>query len=149
MSPRLRWETLAHLARWSMLLPVAGLLLGALYFAYHALREVLLALGLGLEAALPKLVGAVDLALLAAVFLLFGLGLFELFLRKLDLPLENVLAVESLSDLKEKLGQVVVMILVVKFFEKALALKPEAALDFLLFAAGVAFLALALWLTRR
>jgi uncharacterized membrane protein YqhA len=86
---------------------------------------------------------------LAAVFLIFSLGLFELFLRKLDLPLENVLAVESLSDLKEKLGQVVVMVLVVKLFEKALVFKPQEALDFLLFAGGVALLAVALWLTRK
>lgn len=89
-----------------------------------------------------------DLALLAAVFLIFSLGLFELFIRRLDLPLENVLSVESLADLKGKLGQVIVMILVVKFFEKAMAFKPEAALDFLLFAGGVALLAVALWLTR-
>jgi hypothetical protein len=40
------------------------------------------------------------------------------------------------------------MILVVKFFEKALAFKPKEALDFLLFAGGVALLAGALWLTK-
>jgi uncharacterized membrane protein YqhA len=93
-------------------------------------------------------VGAVDPGLLAAVFLIFGLGLFELFIQKLDLPMESVLTVESLADLKGKLGQVIVMILVVKFFEKALAFKPKEALDFLLFAGGVALLAGALWLTK-
>lgn len=144
----MRLETLANLVRWVMLLPVAGLLLGAFYFAWHALWEAVGALGQPLDAALPVLVGAVDLALLAAVFLIFSLGLFELFIRRLDLPLENVLSVESLADLKGKLGQVIVMILVVKFFEKAMAFKPEAALDFLLFAGGVALLAVALWLTR-
>lgn len=144
----MRLETLANLVRWSMLLPVLGLLLGAFYFAWHALKEAVGALGKELETALPALVGAVDLALLAAVFLIFSLGLFELFIRRLDLPLENVLSVESLADLKGKLGQVIVMILVVKFFEKAMAFKPEAALDFLLFAGGVALLAVALWLTR-
>jgi uncharacterized membrane protein YqhA len=92
-------------------------------------------------------VGAVDLGLLAAVFLIFGLGLFEL-IQKLDLPMGSVLTVESLADLKDKLGQVIVMILVVKFFEKALAFKPKEALDFLLFAGGVALLAGALWLTK-
>ncbi|WP_018111252.1 YqhA family protein [Thermus igniterrae] len=144
----MRLEILANLVRWSMLLPVLGLLLGAFYFAWHALKEAAGALGQDLETALPALVGAVDLALLAAVFLIFSLGLFELFIRRLDLPLENVLSVESLADLKGKLGQVIVMILVVKFFEKAMAFKPEAALDFLLFAGGVALLAVALWLTR-
>lgn len=142
------WNTLANLARWTMVLPVVGLLLGAFYFAWHALLEAASALGQGLEAALPALVGAVDLALLSAVFLIFGAGLFELFIGKLEVPLDNVLAVESLADLKNKLGQVIVMILVVKFFEKALAFKPQAALDFLLFAGGVALLSAALWLAR-
>ncbi|GAA5337280.1 YqhA family protein [Thermus antranikianii] len=144
----MRLEHLAHLVRWLMLMPVLGLLLGAFYFAWHALREALRALGRPLEEALPTLVAAVDLALLAAVFLIFSLGLFELFIRKLDLPLENVLVVESLADLKGKLGQVIVMILVVKFFEKASAFKPQTSLDFLLFAGGVALLASALWLAK-
>ncbi|GAA5334371.1 MULTISPECIES: YqhA family protein [Thermus] len=144
----MRLETFAHLIRWVMLLPVAGLLLGAFYFAWNAFTEALKALSHPLEEALPALVGAVDLALLAAVFLLFSLGLFELFIRPLELPMGNILAVESLSDLKAKLGQVIVMILVVKFFEKALGFKPNSALDFLLFAGGVALLAGALWLAK-
>ncbi|WP_038047303.1 YqhA family protein [Thermus caliditerrae] len=144
----MRLELLANLVRWLMLMPVVGLLLGAFFFAWHALGETLRALGQPLETALPALVGAVDLALLAAVFLIFSLGLFELFIRKLDLPLENVLAVDSLADLKAKLGQVIIMILVVKFFEKASAFKPNSALDFLLFAGGVALLAASLWLAK-
>ena len=52
-------------------------------------------------------------------------------------------------DLKAKLGQVIVMILVVKFFEKALAFQPKEALDFFLFAGGVALLAGALWVSAR
>ncbi len=144
----MRWELLANLVRWAMGLPVVGLLLGAFYFAWHALLEALAALGQPLEEALPALVGAVDLALLAAVFLLFSLGLFELFIAKLEGLAGVALKVQDLGDLKEKLGQVVIMILVVKFFERALAFKPQAATDFLLFAGGVALLALALWLVR-
>ncbi|WP_038056171.1 YqhA family protein [Thermus amyloliquefaciens] len=144
----MRPETLVYPLRWLMLLPVAGMLLGALYFAWHALEETLVAVQKPLDEALPLLVGAVDLALLSAVFLIFSLGLFELFIRKLELPLENVLTVESLGDLKGKLGQVIIMILVVKFFEKASAFKPQTSLDFLLFAGGVALLASALWLAK-
>ena len=73
------WERVAHGVRWVMVLPVLGLLLGSFYFAFHALLEAVKGLSQGLEAALPALVGAVDLALLSAVFLIFGLGLFELF----------------------------------------------------------------------
>jgi uncharacterized membrane protein YqhA len=124
----MRPEAFLFPLRLVILMPVAGLLLGSVYFAYLALLEALAARQSPLEEALPRLVGAVDLGLLAAVFLIFGLGLFELFIQKL--------------------GQVIVMILVVKFFEKALAFKPKEALDFLLFAGGVALLAGALWLTK-
>ena len=140
------WERVAHGVRWVMVLPVLGLLLGSFYFAFHALLEAVKGLSQGLEAALKYfLLGA----LAAAVFLIFSLGLFELFIHKLDLPLDNVLLVKSLADLKAKLGQVIVMILVVKFFEKALAFQPKEALDFCLFAGGVALLAGALWVSAR
>jgi len=144
----MRPETLILPLRLVILMPVLGLLLGSFYFAYHALLEALAAWQSPLDEALTRLIGAVDLGLLSAVFLIFGLGLFELFIRKLDLPMESVLRVESLSDLKSKLGQVIVMILVVKFFEKALAFKPKEALDFLLFAGGATLLAGALWLAK-
>ena len=124
----MRPEAFLFPLRLVILMPVAGLLLGSVYFAYHALLEALAAWQSPLDEALTRLIGAVDLGLLAAVFLIFGLGLFELFIQKLD--------------------QVIVMILVVKFFQKALAFKPKEALDFLLFAGGVALLAGALWLTK-
>ena len=139
-------------ARWVMLLPVVGLLVGAVYFAVQTVVEVWRALSLGrLEAALPLLVGAVDLALLASVLIIFALGLYELFIAEVKGPeggLSNVLVVKSLNDLKTKLGQVILMILVVKFFEKAQAFAPKAALDFLYYAGAVALLGAALWLVQ-
>ncbi|WP_337869046.1 YqhA family protein [Meiothermus sp.] len=139
-------------ARWVMLLPVVGLLAGAVYFAVQTGLEVWRALGSGsLEKALPLMVGAVDLALLASVLIIFALGLYELFIAEIRRPeggLNNVLVVKSLNDLKTKLGQVILMILIVKFFEKAQAFGPKAALDFLFYAGAVALLGAALWLVQ-
>lgn len=139
-------------ARWVMLLPVVGLLVGAVYFAVQTGLEVWRALGSGsLEKALPLMVGAVDLALLASVLIIFALGLYELFIAEIRRPeggLNNVLVVRSLNDLKTKLGQVILMILIVKFFEKAQAFAPKAALDFLFYAGAVALLGAALWLVQ-
>ncbi|MCX7782913.1 MAG: YqhA family protein [Meiothermus sp.] len=139
-------------ARWVMLLPVVGLLAGAVYFAVQTGLEVWRALGSGsLEKALPLMVGAVDLALLASVLIIFALGLYELFIAEVNRPegsLNNVLVVRSLNDLKTKLGQVILMILVVKFFEKAQAFAPKEALDFLFYAGAVALLGAALWLVQ-
>lgn len=139
-------------ARWIMLIPVLGLLVAGVYFAVQTSFEVLAAITApDIGMALAKAIGAVDLALLAAVLVIFALGIYELFIGEIRFPdntLANVLVVKSLSDLKSKLGQVILMILVVKFFEKAQTFKPEASLDYLFFAAGVAFLALALWLVK-
>lgn len=138
-------------ARWVMLLPVVGLLAGAVYFAVQTGVEVWRALSSGsLEKALPLMVGAVDLALLASVLIIFALGLYELFIAEVN-RLEgslNVLVVRSLNDLKTKLGQVILMILVVKFFEKAQTFSPKGALDFLYYAGAVALLGAALWLVQ-
>ncbi|MCS7058272.1 MAG: YqhA family protein [Meiothermus sp.] len=138
-------------ARWVMLLPVVGLLVGAVYFAVQTAVEVWRALSLGsLEKALPLMVGAVDLALLAAVLIIFALGIYELFIAEVNRSegINNVLVVRSLNDLKTKLGQVILMILVVKFFEKAQAFSPKGALDFLYYAGAVALLGAALWLVQ-
>ncbi len=117
-------------ARWVMLLPVVGLLAGAVYFAVQTGVEVWRALSSGsLEKALPLMVGAVDLALLASVLIIFALGLYELFIAEVN-RLEgslNVLVVRSLNDLKTKLGQVILMILVVKFFERPRPSRPKSA----------------------
>lgn len=143
----LLWST-----RWVMLLPVLGLLAGAIYFALQTGLEVWRALGSeSLDRALPLMVGAVDLALLASVLIIFALGLYELFIAEVRRPeggFNNVLVVKSLNDLKTKLGQVILMILIVKFFEKAQAFAPKAALDFLFYAGAVALLGAALWLVQ-
>lgn len=139
-------------ARWVMLVPVVGLLAGAVYFAVQTGIEVWRALSSGsLEKALPMMVSAVDVALLASALIIFALGLYELFIAevtRLEGSLNNVLRVRSLSDLKTKLGQVILMILVVKFFEKALAFSPKVALDYFFFAGAVALLGAALWLVQ-
>lgn len=146
------FEWLIWNARMVMLLPVVSLLMGSVYFAIQTLRDVLEGF-LHPAQALTLIVGAVDSALLAAVLVLFGLGLYELFISKIEIAqghrFGQALIIDSLDELKSKLGQVVLMILVVKFFEKALSYKIQQPLDLLYFAAGVALLALALWLVRK
>lgn len=139
-------------SRLVMLLPVVALLLGSVYFAFQTIVDVWEGFTHQSQA-LTLIVGAVDSALLAAVLVLFGLGLYELFVSKIELAeghrFGQALIIDSLDELKNKLGQVVLMILVVKFFEKALQYKIEAPLDLLYFAGGVALLALSLWLVRK
>ncbi len=97
-------------------------------------------------------VEVIDGYLLATVLFIFSLGLYELFISKID-DAENsahskVLAVHSLDDLKAKLARVVLMILIVKFFEHAVNMTFHTPLDLLALAGGIALIALALYLSK-
>jgi uncharacterized membrane protein YqhA len=94
----------------------------------------------------------VDGYLLATFLLIFGLGLYELFISKIDQAeqAENasrVLLIHSLDDLKGRLAKVILMILVVRYFEYALELQFGTPLDLLMFAGGIMLLGLALYLS--
>jgi len=95
----------------------------------------------------------VDGYLLATVLLIFGLGLYELFISKIDSAegekvSSSVLVIHSLDDLKGRLAKVILMILIVKFFEHASGMHYETPLSLLYLAAGIAFIGLALYLTH-
>jgi len=101
---------------------------------------------------ITHVVEIVDGYLLATFLLIFGLGLYELFISKID-QAENaanasrVLLITSLDDLKGRLAKVVLMILVVRYFEYALEMQFSTALDLLMFAGGITLLGLALYLS--
>ena len=89
---------------------------------------------------IAHVVGILDGYLLATVLLIFALGLYELFVSKIDEAERSemgsrVLFIKSLDDLKARLGKVVLMILIVKFFEHALGMHFDRPLDMLYFAA--------------
>lgn len=95
----------------------------------------------------------VDGFLLSTILLIFSMGLYELFISKIDLASDSehassVLVVENLDDLKSRLAKVIMMILIVRFFEFAIEMKFTGSMDLLQFAAGIAFLGLALYLSH-
>jgi len=99
-------------------------------------------------------VGAVDGFLLGTVMLIFSLGLYELFISKIDAA-ENaeasskILKINSLDDLKDKLAKVILMILIVMFFEQAIFLKPTGPLELLYYSLAIMLVALALYLSQK
>ncbi|MGQ9511166.1 MAG: YqhA family protein, partial [Thermaceae bacterium] len=142
------------LFRWLLLIPVVALLIGSAYFTYVAAYEVYKGLQVSsLEKGLVLMIHAVDASLLAAVLLLFALGLYELFLAPLEVPEDHpfrrVLVVESLEDLKAKLAAVILMLLVVRFFEQAQGLHASSFGDLALLALGVSLLAFGLWISKK
>lgn len=99
-------------------------------------------------------VGAVDGFLLGTVMLIFSLGLYELFISKIvaaegDSSSSKILKINSLDDLKDKLAKVILMILIVMFFEQAIFLKPTGPLELLYYSLAIMLVALALYLSQK
>lgn len=104
-------------------------------------------------ASITHVVEIIDGYLLAAVLLIFALGLYELFISRIDVAegsdaSHNVLLINTLDDLKNRLAKVVLMILIVKFFEHAIGMGFKDALELLYLAGGIALIGLALYLSH-
>ncbi len=102
---------------------------------------------------IAHLVAAVDGYLLATVLLIFALGMYELFVSELEVAraspfAQRVLVIESLDDLKNRLAKVILIILVVAFFEKAFKMPIDTPQDLLYLSASIALVGLALYLTH-
>ena len=103
---------------------------------------------------ITHVVEIVDGYLLATVLLIFSLGLYELFISDIDVAANsktasNVLIINSLDDLKSRLAKVILMILIVRFFEFAISMHLTTALELLYLAGGIALLGLALFLSHE
>lgn len=80
------------------------------------------------------LIELVDSFLIATALYVFAVSMYELFINKLALP--DWMLAHSLYELKDKLGGVIVLVMVVKFLERLVEWK--SAYDSLLFAVAVA-----------
>ncbi len=103
-------------------------------------------------ATVMHVVEVIDGYLLATVLLIFSLGLYELFISKIEQAesseTPSVLAIHSLDDLKMRLGRVIIMILIVNFFEHAISMNFHGALDLLALAGSISLIGLTLYLTH-
>jgi len=103
-------------------------------------------------ATVAHVVEIIDGYLLATVLLIFSLGLYELFISKIDQAeaseTQSVLAINSLDDLKTRLGRVILMILIVNFFEHAISMTFHGPLDLLALAGGIALIGVTLYFSH-
>ena len=91
----------------------------------------------------------VDGFLLAAIMILVAFGLYELFISRLDPARDGssgprVLLVSSIDDLKDQIAKLVVLILVIEFFQRSLRADLAEADDLLRLAAAISLVAIAL-----
>jgi len=101
-----------------------------------------------------KIIGAVDLYLIAVVLLIFSFGLYELFISKINesenkIKVPPILAINSLDELKDKLAKVIVMVLVVSFFQNVLYIKFNGPLEMMYFAFSISALSIGVYLLHK
>ena len=106
------------------------------------------------EMLVSNIIGAIDLYLIAVVLLIFAFGIYELFISKIDEAEESevgdkILKISSLDELKSKLGNVIVMVLIVSFFKKVLHMEFHSALDTLYVAIAILGLSLSLYFLHK
>ncbi|WP_457568740.1 YqhA family protein [Desulfurobacterium sp.] len=103
--------------------------------------------------AIENIVTAVDIYLIATVMIIFSLGLYELYVSKIDPAVnsENIklLNIKSLDDLKGKLAKVVLMVLIVTFFKYALHIVYKTPLELLILAVSIFAVSGALYLSHK
>ena len=101
------------------------------------------------------IIGAVDLYLIAVVLLIFSFGIYELFISKIDAACtpedcNSILNISSLDQLKDKIAKVIIMVLVVNYFQRVLHTKYETPLELLyFFCIAIVALAVGLYFTGK
>lgn len=104
--------------------------------------------------AVSHIISAVDDFLLATVLLIFALGLYELFIDKIEVARgheksNNILVINTLDDLKDRLGKVILMILIVAFFKNVLHVTFDNPLNILYMGAGILMVSLASYFSHK
>ncbi|MDX1809744.1 MAG: YqhA family protein [Sulfurospirillaceae bacterium] len=99
------------------------------------------------ELVVSEIIGAVDLYLIGVVLLIFGFGIYELFISDIDPAKEKgrILSITSLDQLKDKIAKVIVMVLVVNFFQRILHTNYNGAQEMLYFAASIMGISIGLY----
>ncbi|MBD3798044.1 MAG: YqhA family protein [Campylobacterales bacterium] len=106
------------------------------------------------ELVVGGIIGAVDLYLIGVVMLLFSFGLYELFISDIDVAREKdeenkILAIHNLDQLKDKISKVIVMVLVVGFFQKVGLASYQSPLELLYLALSITAVAVGLYFLSK
>ena len=105
------------------------------------------------EDIVSDIIGAVDLYLTAVVMFIFSFGLYELFISDIDQADgkngSKLLAIHSLDELKDKIAKVIVMVLVVNFFQRVIHTQFTTPLEMLYFAGSITLLAAGLYFLSK
>ena len=163
------FEKMLYASRYLSILAVIGSIVSsvALFIRggmviFESIRSFFISLSAGevdpnYEKMFEELVSSVDIFLFALVLIIFGVGVYEMFITKID-PVEREndtrpswLKIGSVDDLKSSLGKVILMVLIVAFFKHTLELSKDqwGPTTLLYLSIGILLIAGALYLTHK
>lgn len=100
-----------------------------------------------------NVIKAADSYLIAAIVLLFALGLYELFIQRIAIAghsesAPRLLNIESINDLKDRIAKLILLVLVIEFFQYALQLQYTTPRDLLMLAVSILFIGTAIFVSN-
>lgn len=150
------FETALFNCRFLVLVAVVGILAASIAMFFKGCIEVVQgvrAFQVGLASFRPNsaddknvilsFVPAVDNYLFATILLIISMGLYELFISEIDprsrkeKTRPSWLRVNDLDDLTSRIGEVIIMILIVNFFKLSFSINYERPIDLLILGGGV------------
>jgi uncharacterized membrane protein YqhA len=106
------------------------------------------------EQILVGIIGAVDFYLIGLVLIIFSFGIYELFISDIDVArmqggFGNILDIENLDDLKNKIIKVIIMVLIVTFFQRILSMEFATSIDMLALAVSICLICIGVYFLSR
>ena len=155
------FETILFRTRYITFLAVVGSMLASIVLFMKATYDIVMVLTRFNEIVheesnylLAEFVSSIDEYLFGLVLLIFSLGIYELFINKIDVVNKqkdsrpNWLKISSIDDLKSSLGKVILMILIVSFFQYSLDIHYDSIGELLSLGLGILLISASLFLTH-
>jgi uncharacterized membrane protein YqhA len=103
---------------------------------------------------LSGIIGGVDLYLIGMVLLIFSFGIYELAISKIDIArssesYHSLLEIANLDDLKNKIIKVIIMVLIVSFFQRVISMKFSTSTDMLFMAVSIGVICIGVYFLQR
>jgi len=162
------FEAIIWNSRFFLILASFSTILGAITFiligSYEILHTITLLFSHAIDGTLHAMIaeghltgafiGAIDNYLISLVMLIFGFGIYEIFISNIDSytdkhPAAKVLAVKTLENLKDKIAKVIVMVLIVSLFKKAIEFEYKETMDLLILGGSIFLISMSIWFMNQ
>ncbi len=147
-------EKVLEKVKYTVYIPVVTLLIIAVLLFIYAVTVFFSTLTLeyfAKEIIISNVISIIDLIFLGILSLMISASLYELYVKEVDkiIKLPETLIVKSLDSLKEKLGKVIYLLLVIFFFKYSLEVTIDTNIDLMLYALSILLISLSLYFSKK